>query len=184
MSIREKLGRLLVGKNAALPAKHLFTDEERLKSTELRNLQTEIKTFKQKLEMERLRLEAERDMIRLKREIDDLKNENSDETDAGNNSSFVDKALLTLLTNVMQKNQNTTPTPSVANSSQRTIPMEATEGFYPDEQINEFVSSIPSPILAQAKKLNDEELTEEILERIPDANDDSIKRIIKAIHAR
>lgn len=174
-----------------------FSDEEREEAQKVRSFKQKIAEQKAEMELKAQEIRLEKDMIKQELEIEKAKIELEQlrETDEPDVSDVVDgdginmdKMLMMMLMNVMQKNQtpaaNTNiSTPQTSDKSHIDTAQNAAGVSLTDEQIDGYIKKIPKIAMRKIKKLDDDALKVQILNINPNLDANTIKRIIVKLRA-
>jgi len=157
---------------------HTFDEDDRENSLVKRQERSLYQREKAKLDLEELRLTHQITMMERRAELQELKEMISGSSKNGM-SNIEDTALMML----MQKFSNPTPASNPTNieKPQVEILKEDAGVTFSDEQIQQIWSDVPSFAKKIAKRMTDEQLGNEIANRIPSINDESIQRAIQYI---
>ena len=172
------------------PIGYNFTDEERERAQKVKQWKQEMAEKKAELEQTTQELKAKKEQMKLDLEIKKLEqelaeyDEEEEEIEAPEGANPEDVMLTTLLSKVLN-NQNQTPAPiSTAVTSPTSNDRPTSAGVsYPDEKIKAFLSTVPKGRIRILKTLGDDGIKAQIIGAVPDADADSVARILAQIKA-
>jgi len=163
MSIRSLFKSLTKSKNNNRIV-YQFTEEDRLKSADIRAKQAELRIAE--LDLKLARLKAQQDRI------------------GGNGDNMsADNMLTSLIMNAMALRNNAPPSQQKASVGMSILPpiQTVTEVNFTDEQINGILNNFPKWQLKIAKKMDDEQIGGYIRKEIPNISEASLKRGIELL---
>lgn len=170
-----------------------LTEEDREYGIKIRDENREFKKKKMELAIitEELRAKKEQakldlEIQKLEQELADMQEDDEDLIELPEGANPEDTMLVALLSKVLNNNQQPTPvvnsTPIQATNQSNNTHI-ATGVSITDDKINAYIGTIPKNNLKLAKKLNDEQLRAQIIGVVPEADADSVQRIMQKIRA-
>jgi hypothetical protein len=158
---------------------HSFDEDDRENSLAKRQERSLYQREKAKLDLEELRLTHQITMMERKAELQELKEMLNSSGNSNESGNIEDAALMMLM------NKFANPTPTVTQHTEsppkEIISNETVGVTFTDEQIQQIWNDVPSFAKKIAKRMTDEQLGQEIANRIPSINDESIQRAITYI---
>jgi len=145
-----------------------FEQEDRELSLKIRRQKAELKQLEMQRQTELDRLEYEKRKIQIEQELEELRGVSFDEEEETGDS--VDNTLITLLAGIFAKNNSSVSPPPI---QQKPASVTLT-----NEQITEYLDSIPKPALKIAKNWNDEQLSKFLETQMPNLETETINRAI------
>ena len=171
------------------PIGYNFTDEERERAQKVKQWKQEMAEKKAELEQTTQELKAKKEQMKLDLEIKKLEqelaeyDEEEEEIEIPEDAKPEDVMLTTLLSKVL--NHQNTPAPiSTAVTSPTSNDRPTSAGVsYPDEKIKAFLSTVSKGRIRILKTLGDDGIKAQIIGAVPDADADSVNRILAQIKA-
>jgi len=157
---------------------HTFTTDEQEAGRETKNSRLMLAKRRAELEKEKLELEAERDRLHLQMDIEQLKQQLDNLTGADEDlpegNDTVDMLMAAIL-GMINKGQ---PQQQQVQQVQQPVPQpqEVT-----DEQIKQLWNSFDKPIKKLIKGMNDEQLIQNIQNRVPNISEESLNRCVEYV---
>lgn len=164
-----------------IESKRIRNEMQREKAAILRaRMQNDLDRMKTENEIEKIE-----NMARLERAKADLAElrERMTEDQGGSEDSMMDRMMMMLMTKAMTAAPTPSPVSPAPPATSPTVPSTNKFKTYTDEELDSYISQIPSPVLAAAKNLDEDRLSEQIISRAPDMDDDSIDRMIAKIRS-
>lgn len=172
-----------------------LTDEDREygikvreENREFKKKQMELKIITEELRAKKEQAKLDLEIKKLEQELEDMQEDDEEEIELPEGANPEDAMLVTLLSKVLNQNPSSHNAP-VVNSPPLQAPIESqkvtsTGVSLKDEDIKQYLTTVPKTNIKILKKLPDDKLREQIIGVVPNADADSINRIMLQIKAQ